>query len=500
MINLIKLFSTNALSSYFYREKKRIPIFPLIILIVLSVVQMNFVTPDKHSNATIIGLLIVGLFTLYTLFGLLSTRLPSKMEDVVWIYTTPISIFKIGVAVALWQTFIRSILWISSSLLAILFIYFSEGYVADLLFTCICGVILFFLLEFWLVALSCARFHPILKVCSIIGFILFLGFSSVSVYRFLTNKSDSIILSLSKQFGLFFNGQPSVGSILLLLSIFLIAIFLMYVSTKNSKFKESIIREADFWSEFGDYQSMFNRIHHITEKPSWWGASFLTGTHALIWFEWAIFRKDKYVHITQSVVMVVLLWGAARWSSIALSIALVLLIIGHILNGFFSGVVKHALTGDLFLLPGSLVKKIIYLEALNIVPILGVEVLGVLFGSIYYEYPFWKGLIFVVLVLLALIGLRIFLFTQTYTEKTNLSIQVYFRNAFVIVAVVGMNVVSFFLLSTDLEFTIIPIIFLGILLGSISFLTFQRYYLMKYLFGLSLIFCILAYSLKYLLP
>ncbi|AOH55034.1 hypothetical protein ABE28_011795 [Peribacillus muralis] len=109
---------------------------------------------------------------------------------------------------------------------------------------------------------------------------------------------------------MFFNGQPGPLSIFLVLSIFLLSVILMYVSTQNARFKKKVIREADFWSEFGDYQSMFNRIHNITEKPTWWEAGFLTGIHSFIWFEWAIFRKDKYVHITQSIVMIVILWGA----------------------------------------------------------------------------------------------------------------------------------------------------------------------------------------------
>lgn len=176
-----------------------------------------------------------------------------------------------------------------------------------------------------------------------------------------------------------------------------------------------------------------------------------------------------------------------------------LVIVAHILNGFFSGVVKHALTGDLFLLPGSFVKKIFYLEALNILPILGLEILGVLLGHIYHGHSFWKGLIIVVLILLALFGIRIFLFTQTYTETTDLFIQVYFRNSFLVVSAIGMNVFSFLLISTQLEFTILSIIFIGILLGGLSFITFQRYYIIKYLFGFSLVFGIFVYSIKQLI-
>lgn len=502
MINLIKLFSINAVSTYFYGEKRRIPVFPFVLLLILSIAQINFMNPNEQStNSTIIGLMLIGVFIFYTLFGLMTTRLPSNIEDIIWVYTSPISIFKISLAVALWQTLMRSILWVGSSLIADLYIFFLKGYFSGILLLSISGMVIFLILEFWIVALSCARFHSFLKVCSVLGFLIFIGILSTYIYQFFTSnastKMEASILYIPKQLGTLFNGQLTILPIVIVLSILVLSILIMYFSTQNARFKENIVREADFWSEFGDYQSMFNRIHNITEKPSWWGGSFLTGIHSFIWFEWAILRKDKYVHITQTIVMITILWGVARWDDTVLSVVIVLLIVAHILNGFFSGIVKHSLTGDLFLLPGSLIKKIYYLEMVNTLPILGLGSVGLLWGSVYQHYSLWKNLFMIGLISFALIGLRIFIFTQTYTENENLSIQVYFKNSFLVVAAIGMNIFSLFLISSQLTPIILYIFLIGIFFGLISFVMFQKYYVIKYIFSFSLVFCILVYSMKH---
>ena len=67
-------------------QEKKMPFLILLLFIAAIGFQLSAVSSMGDWNASAAGWIIVVLFVLYTGFGLFSNRLPSQMNDIIWLY------------------------------------------------------------------------------------------------------------------------------------------------------------------------------------------------------------------------------------------------------------------------------------------------------------------------------------------------------------------------------------------------------------------------------
>ena len=86
-------------------QEKKMPFLILLLMMAAIGFQLSAVSSMGDWNASTAGWIIVVLFVLYTGFGLFSNRLPSQMNDIMWLYGSGASLWTVVMSVWVYHIF-----------------------------------------------------------------------------------------------------------------------------------------------------------------------------------------------------------------------------------------------------------------------------------------------------------------------------------------------------------------------------------------------------------
>ncbi|MGG0527598.1 sporulation killing factor system integral membrane protein [Bacillus pumilus] len=191
-------------------QEKKMPFLILLLFIAAIGFQLSAVSSMGDWNAVAAGWIIACLFVLYTGFGLFTNRLPSQMNDIIWLYGNGASLWTVVISVWLYHIFWRGALLIVSAVAADLLLFFMTQQYPFLLGKSLILTGLLCLAETWMIAMSCARTIRVYKRLLILGFVLMFGFFALLVLNqfmmkqpFLMNIADSLMFQAGRMIGEF---------------------------------------------------------------------------------------------------------------------------------------------------------------------------------------------------------------------------------------------------------------------------------------------------------
>ena len=97
----------------------------LILLLFIAAIgfQLSAVSSMGDWNTGTAGWIIICLFVLYTGVGLFTNRLPSQMNDIIWLYGNGVSLWTVVISVWMYHIFWRGTLLIFSAVAADLLLF-----------------------------------------------------------------------------------------------------------------------------------------------------------------------------------------------------------------------------------------------------------------------------------------------------------------------------------------------------------------------------------------
>ncbi|AOZ88489.1 sporulation killing factor system integral membrane protein [Bacillus xiamenensis] len=439
-------------------QEKKMPFLILLLMIAAIGFQLSAVSSIGDWNASTAGWIIVVLFVLYTGFGLFSNRLPSQMNDIMWLYGNGASLWTVVMSV-----WVYHILWRCAFLIV-------SAVMADILLLCLTQQYFFLLgksllltgllcmVETWMIAVSCARTIQVYKRVLFIGFILMFGCLALLILNQLILK-QSYLMEISASF-MFQVGRRieefSFLSVWLLLGVMILSFMMMYRSTHRIEMMESLVKEAAFWEEFEGKEV---HSHPISPKKSktWWGLPSLTGIWAFLWLELLMIKKYITFHLLSTMLLIGTYYVVMSYFSDWLNLFFLVIGASVLLSSYYAGIVRHAQTGVLYLFPGVLYQKILLLEVFQTFWLYGVYLISLVLLEIQ-DVLYWTvygggGYIW-------FLAIRLFAFMQPLRRETSLSLGIYYRSlliGFVISAVVIVGIHLF----TDGWFTAMTCLFAG---------------------------------------
>ncbi|WP_017471324.1 sporulation killing factor system integral membrane protein [Amphibacillus jilinensis] len=399
----------------------------LMIICFFSIAWFQYSLFVKWDTAYALwqGWIVLGLLLCHAFFGVISNRLPSHLNEITWIYSVPKSSFKIMVALFLSKVIPRLSVWLASALLVELIMLAQGSWYNVVIKGLICYSIFisFDLLSF---SLSTLRGNVVLtSVCSGLLGLALIGFVMISYFLmfrdYVLGFNDFFI-----KLGELLNGRLHFISLLVLLTVSTVSLVIIYLFSERASFKERLVFEGDFWSQYQDVNALLNMSNRKTISNSWWGGKSLTKSFAFVWFEWLLLRKSYKSLTLQAVVTVVLALALMNISPRFYYLIFSFVIVSHLFGGFLSGMVRHYHSEDLLTTPGSLLFKVLSIEAVAILPSLFlVIVLHVL--AVYTDsLPVLSAIICFNTLFVITIGLRILVFLHLMTQGT-MSAKIYYK-------------------------------------------------------------------------
>ncbi|MEV2910000.1 sporulation killing factor system integral membrane protein [Paenibacillus larvae] len=397
---------------------------PLLLFFALMGLHIYIGTGDGPANASISGWIIVVIYIVYGLFGLISTRMPSRMEDVLWIYSVPLPFYKIIYACFIPKVIVRAVFWIGSAIVADIGLLFINQGSYHLAMSSMSSFLILVTLEFCCLAASSLRGNKMYTLWAGLILAVLLIFHMGITYLFIF-RENSVYIDPVQPIGLLLTGTFSLAGVLFIGAIAALSLLLIYVSSLKLKNKEKLVAEASFWSEFKDFHSLVSSIRG-KDRPSWWGGRRLRGIGSFVWFEFAIIRKHLKSVLFQFVLGVLLMYAALQWAPHSFGMIAGLILIASLIGSYFSGLARHAQTGDLFLLPGQLIKKIYTLELISMLPATISLTLLCLIWSIASNGIQYSLFLTVPATWALIIGLRCQIFCKAFLRSESSSVTQYY--------------------------------------------------------------------------
>ncbi|MGO4344781.1 sporulation killing factor system integral membrane protein [Paenibacillus sp. MCAF9] len=482
MIYLAILFLKNSTRQWLRSDSgfKSHIILPLLVLLAFTVFQMSVVTSPEITYTQNAGWITLILLCLFVLFGLISNRLPSRMVDVMWIYTLPLSMNYIVWFCIVYQLVLRFSFWLGSALLADLIRWLSGLSYNHLFAHAFISFCVISLLDIWLFASSSSRGKWRISLLLGSSSILILAALAVTIYFFqkgMYTSSDLIIFvqKIAFNVGTLLFGNFNVIGTSMVFVLLVLAIIVIYFATCNLELKEKLTKEADFWSSFNSFSSLVSSVKG-SDRPSYWGGKWLTGIFSFVWFEFLLWRKHRTSLLWQFALGAGLIVVILQWSPSWFWILQGFILASAVFGAFFSGLIRHAQTGDLFLHPGKRMSKILLLEIVDLLPTFFTLFLYTLIGlwldsDLIYKQAYllmWLPPIFIVLIFI-----RVGFFIWAYLKDSNLSAARYYKT--MLFHGIGISCFIFlagYLLQTlihkDIVYYILAFLFIGIAYGGIS--------------------------------
>lgn len=273
-------------------QEKKMPFLILLLFIAAIGFQLSAISSMGDWDTSAAGWIIVCLFVLYTGFGLFTNRLPSQMNDIIWLYGNGTSLWTVVISVWMYHIFWRGALLIISALAADLLLFFMTQQYPFLLGKSLILTGLLCLVETWMIAVSCARTIRVYKRLLLLGFVLMFFSYALLVLNQLMMKQPSLMNiadSLMFQAGRMIE-EFSILSVFIFIGVMFLSFMMMYRASHRLEMKESLVKEAVFWEEFEG--------KHIQSSPmvqkkgkTWWGLPALTGIWAFLWIELLLIKN-----------------------------------------------------------------------------------------------------------------------------------------------------------------------------------------------------------------
>lgn len=414
-----------------YGQEKRVPLLIMLLFIGSAGIQLGFLSRTAEWDVNTAGWVLIGIFILYTAFGLFSNRLPSRMADVVWLYRSSSSFTSVVYAVLLFSFIWKALLWVLSAMLSDIVLLLFSGEHANLTGKSLVFVLLILLGEVWMMAVSSARAVKKTKRIFTILLLAMLSIYFICLYQFYFHVSPSSIWltieRLISEVGWVFNMTYSP---MLLLSIgvtFIVSFGTLQFTTNQLEMKENLVKEAEFWEEFQERQAGSG---HMMQKPqqTWWGMEGLNGIWSLLWLELLLVKKHLFFHLFHLLLLfsafAYVIFRHPEWFSFLFFLVMATVF----LSSYYAGIVRHAQSGDLYLFPGAPWKKIILLELANtawFVILYGLSIKLLSMEEPLYWYVYGFG------VYVWMMTVRLIAFTQTIRQDIRVSLPVYYKTFFI---------------------------------------------------------------------
>lgn len=449
-------------------QEKKMPFLILLLFITAIGFQLSTVSSMGDWDTSAAGWIIVCLFVLYTGVGLFTNRLPSQMNDIIWLYGNGASLWTVVISVWMYHLFWRGALLIISALAADFLLFFMTQQYPFLLGKSLILTGLLCLVETWMIAVSCARTIRVYKRLLLLGFVLMFFSFALLVLNQLMMKQPSLMNfadSLMFQAGRMIE-QFSILSFFIFVGVMFLSFTMMYRASHRLEMKESLVKEAVFWEEF---EGKHIQSSPIVQKKSrtWWGLPTLTGIWAFLWIELLLIKKYITFHVLFTMLLIGTHYVVLTYFSDWLNQFLIVIAASVLFSSYYAGIVRHAQTGVLYLFPGALYQKIILLEvfqtfwlyAFYLITLLLVGIQDVLYGTL-----FGGG------VYIWFLAIRLFAFMQPLRRERSFALTAYYRSLLFASAISAMVIISIHLITDGLWTTIVSLV-----AGAVFYVLCYRY-------------------------
>lgn len=437
-------------------QEKKMPFLILLLFIAAIGFQLSAVSSMGDWNTGTAGWIIICLFVLYTEVGLFTNRLPSQMNDIIWLYGNGVSLWTVVISVWMYHIFWRGALLIFSAVASDLLLFFMTQQYPFLLVKSLILTGLLCLVETWMIAVSCARTIRVYKRLLLLSFVLmFFSFSLLVLNQLvmkqpsLMNIADSLMFQVGRMIEEF-----SILSVFIFIGVMFLSFMMMYSASHRLEMKESLVKEAVFWEEF---EGKHIQSSPIVQKKSrtWWGLPALTGVWAFLWIELLLIKKYMIFHVLSTMLLIVTYYVVFTYFSDWLNLFLIVIAVSVLFSSYYAGIVRHAQTGVLYLFPGALYQKIILLEvfqtfwlyAFYLISLYLVEIQDVLYWTL-----FGGG------VYIWFLAIRFFAFMQPFRRERSFALAVYYRSLVFASVISAMVIISIHLITDGLLTTIVSLV------------------------------------------
>ncbi|WP_458110021.1 sporulation killing factor system integral membrane protein [Bacillus zhangzhouensis] len=439
-------------------QEKKMPFLILLIFIAAIGFQLSAVSSMGDWNAQVAGWIIVFLFVLYTGFGLFSNRLPSQMNDIIWLYGNGASLWTVVMSVCVYHIFWRGALLMISAVSADILLFCLTQQYPFLLGKSLILTGLLCMTETWMLAVSCARTIQVYKRMLLLGFVLIFCCFALLVLNQLMMKQSSL-MNIADSF-MFQVGRMieefSFLSLLIFLGVMTLSLTMMYRASHRLEMKETLVKEAAFWEEFEGKQIHSNPMDAKKGK-TWWGLPTLTGSLAFLWLELLLMKKYVTFHLLSTMLLIGTYYVVISYFSDWLNLLLIVIGASVLLSSYYAGIVRHTQTGVLYLFPGALYQKILLLEVFQTFWLYAVYFISLLLFEIQ-DVLYWA--LFGGGVYIWFLAVRLFAFMQPLRREASLSLGIYYRSLLIATAISAMIIIGIHMF-TNGWFTTITCLFTG---------------------------------------
>lgn len=369
MINIIDLqlkMIKKKLKKWSY-QSGHVMLLLIILLVGLGSLQYNLFARVDYSHPLWQGWVILGLLLLNALFGMISSRIPCHLHDITWIYSVPKSTFQILIALFLSKMIPRLSIWLLSAV-TVEFIMILSGAWSHIFVKALICYSIFFVFDLVAFALSTLRGN--VKASSFstaLIVVLGIGFGILTYFIFNENV-PSLFSGMIIELGQILNGTLHLSSSIFLISLISFCLIIIYLFCETPKFKEKLVFEADFWSQYESFNTLINSARGQSSYTSWWGGKVLTNSFAFVWFELLLLRKGYKSLLFHFIVTVALSFFLFNISPLFYYVMFTFLILANLVSGFVSGTIRHYYSDTLLTTPGSLFVKVLLIESTSLLP------------------------------------------------------------------------------------------------------------------------------------
>ncbi|MBU8785855.1 MULTISPECIES: sporulation killing factor system integral membrane protein [Bacillus] len=479
MINILSfLFLQSKRKILKQEQEKKLPFLILFLFLGAILIQIGFIAKTETWNSPLTGWILTGAFIVYTCFGLLSNRIPSQMEDVIWLYTAPYKLSEIIYAALVWKAIWKGLLWLCSGIASDLILLLWKQHYINLTGKAIGLVLLIIVMETWIMAVSCTRAVRSVKfIFTFFTLILSVFYCVTLYYSFINDRPPSFWRVAGDQVGEFGNILMHFYSPVefIMLGLILISIVIIHFTSNKIESKEKLVKEAEFWAEFQDSNVGLGQ-DHFKEKQTWWGLKGLVGVFSFLWVEILLVKKNLFFHMSHFAFLLLLFPYLMSKYPDVFNLLFTLIVCATFFSSYYSGLVRHAKSGDLFLLPGSLWKKVLLLEVSNTIWLFVLLVVSVVARQIFDQSSVGEALLFIMYGIggyIFLLTIRWVSFVQTRQKDPSISLTSYYKYFLINSAVSIFFLFIVFVIAQKAVVFIFPVILIGT--GGWTWFLFYKY-------------------------
>lgn len=449
-------------------QEKKMPVLILLLFMAAIVFQLSAVSSMGDWNVSAAGWIMVCLFVLYTGFGLFTNRLPSQMNDIIWLYGNGASLWTVVISVWMYHILWRGAFLVVSAVAADILLLFMTQQYWFLLGKSLILTGLLCLVETWMIAVSCARTIRVYKRLLLLSFLLMFCFFAVLVLNQLMMKQPSLMIiadSLMFQAGRMIE-EFSILSFFIFIGVMFLSFMMMYRASHRIEMKESLVKEALFWEEFEGKHIQSSPIVQKKGK-TWWGLPALTSIWAFLWIELLLIKKYVMFHLLSTMLLIGTYYVVLTYFSDWLNLFLIVISASVLLSSYYAGIVRHAQTGVLYLFPGALYQKILLLEVFQTFWLYAVYLISLLLvevDDILYWALFGGG------VYIWFLAVRLFAFMQLLRREISFALSVYYRSLLLASVISAVVMIGIHLFTDGLLTTIV-----SLLAGGVFYVLCYRY-------------------------